>query len=333
MTTDITPPPTLRLAGSALLWTGLARTHVAAMTAGLVPRRALVTGPAGSGKSRLLRHLRRELSAVGATVATTHGGTDIASVAPGDVLVVDDAHLLTPAQFSALGERAADADAALVLAARPWPFGGALRDAAGELERAQPAIVLGNVTRADLHAHLEASGESLTSACVDGILSATGGASWLVAESLSIHGHSRCDGDQRHEAIHDALQDVIAHRLRAVDPAVRALIEAVCLSRDGEIAPTLHDADSLILAAYAEGLLLRNGRPVPVVRSAVQATLPIDRLIALVAAGGADDASGLQLSGIHDPRLARALLVQGDEMRSADPLRARELYRGMPEAT
>ncbi|MDN3497416.1 helix-turn-helix transcriptional regulator [Planococcus sp. APC 4015] len=333
MPTKTSVSPALRVAESPLLWTGLARAHVEAMTSGAAPRRALVSGPSGSGKSRLLRHLRRSLAEIGATVVSARGHHDLAAVPADDVLVVDDAHLLAGDQLAAIGRRAADADSALILAARPWPHGDALHAAIVELERAQPAIVLGHVARADLTAHLDAHGERISAGCVDGMLEVTGGASWLVAESLAIHDFAGCSDDPRHEALHDALQDVIAHRLRAVDASVRNLVETLCLSGDSAAAP--EDA-GLVLAAYAEGLLLANGRPVPLVRSAVHATTPVDRVIELYDAGAQDAVSSASfrslMTGIRNPRLADALLRHGDAVRSSDPRRAGELYSGASDS-
>lgn len=334
MTTKTSLSPSLRLAESPLLWSTLVKAHIDAMTSGAAPRRAHVSGPAGSGKSRLLRHLRRDLVERGAVVVSAQRVDDLDAVPADEVLVVDDAHLLDAGRLAAVARRAADAESAIVLAARPWPHHDDLHAAILELERAQPAIVLGHVSRADLTSHLDAQGGRISPACVDGVLAATGGASWLVSECLSMHSFEGCPADLHHEALHDALQDVIAHRLRAVDPEVRDLVETICLSADRAAAST--DRDGVVLAAYAEGLLLPNGRPVPLVRSAVQATTPVDRLIELYGSASQDVVSESSfrhlVTGVRDPRLAETLLRRGDAIRSREPRRAAELYTAARDA-
>ena len=57
----------------------------------------------------------------------------------------------------------------------------------------------------------------------------------------------------------------------------------------------------MIAQGYAEGLLTRNGRPVPLVRSAVRATIPVGRLIDL----SASMAEGIARSAADgDPAIA-----------------------------
>ncbi|BDV31935.1 LuxR C-terminal-related transcriptional regulator [Microbacterium terricola] len=334
-TTPISAP--LRLAEGPLLWTGHARAHVDAVISARASRRLLLTGPSGSGKSGVLRHLRGELAAAGSTISTTRSRTEIAAVPAGHVLVIDDAHLLDVGQLSALMERSADPDAALVLAARPWPQSDGFRALAERLERSQPAVVLGSIGRADVHAYLEQTGDIMSDACLDAVLEATGGTAWLVSESLAVHDTTDCAGDADHDALHDVLRDVIAHRLRTVAPPVRHLVEHLCLGGDDGMRA---DRDDLILSAYAEGLLLPGGRPAPVVRSAVRATSSIERVIRLyedtVGAGRGPDAAGTGLDslvdGVHDAHLAELLLQHGDAVGATDPRRARELYRRAREA-
>lgn len=331
MPIEKTTTPSLRVAETPILWQGLARAHVEAMASGAAPRRAHVTGPAGSGKSRLLRHLARTLVEAGATVAWHRGQHDIAALARTDVLLVDDAHTLDGRQLSAVADRAADYDAALILATRPWPHSDILQETVDQLERSQPAVVLGHVAHSDLRAHLESLGLSVSPDCVDGILSATGGAAWLVSESLAVHDPSLCAHDRGHDALHESLRDVIAHRLRALDPAVRGVVEEASLSVDGR--PASGDRSSLVLSAYAEGMLLPNGRPVPVVRAAVQAVVPVDRLIDHYDSTVQDAGSlPLVLDGVRDPRLADALLRHADSLLADDPRRAEQLYLGAQDA-
>lgn len=162
-----TQNPPLRLAENPDLWPGLARVHVDAVVSARAPRRVLVSGPAGSGKSRLLRHLRRELAASGASVASARTGTPIGTVPVDQVLIVDDAHLLDPDQIDALLERVADPEAALVVAVRPWTQSSPVHPLAQELERSQPAIVLGGIGRIELRGYVEKLGWDASDACLD----------------------------------------------------------------------------------------------------------------------------------------------------------------------
>ncbi|WP_167756823.1 helix-turn-helix transcriptional regulator [Leifsonia flava] len=300
-------------------------------------RRVLLTGPAGSGKSGFLRHLRRELTAVGATISTTRSSVEIAALPAEHVLVIDDAHLLAVGQISALKERSSNPDAALVLAARPWPQSDVFRALAEELERSQPAVVLGSIGRADLRAYIEQVGDIVSDACLDAVLDATGGTAWLVSESLAVHDSMNCTGDADHDALHVALRDVIAHRLRTVAPDVRHLVELLCLGGDDGMPA---DRDDLVLSAYADGLLLPGGRPAPVVRSAVRAMSSIDSIIrlyedAVAGAPGpatADVALDSLVDGVRDAHLAALLLRHGDAVRATDARRARDLYHRAREA-
>lgn len=329
--------PLLRLTDRPLLIPGLARAHVAALSAGTAPPRVLISGPAGSGKSGILRHLRRELAASGVVVVMLHGRLDIASVPVEHVLMIDDAHTLDAAQLAALAERASDPDAGIILAARPWPRSGEFTALADELERAQAAIVLGTIGPTDLRTYVAQTGDELHERCHEVLRDATGGTAWLLNEALTAHATSGCSGEPQHDGLDAALRDVIAHRVRALSPDARELVERVCVSADDSTHPGEEQA---ALSAYADGLLLLGGRPAPVVRSAVRAVASVDRVIGLYAsavANGADpDAAGDEVDrlveGVSGQHLAGILLRHGDAVLATDPRRARDLYRRARDA-
>src|SRR5690606_6815793 len=116
--------------------------------------------------------------------------------------------------------------------------------------------------------------EALPPECAEGILALTGGITWLVVEALSIHDVRECAADPEHRAIADALSEVIAHRLDSAAPRVRAAVEAASTRSAGDVPTEASLDEELVRAAHAEGLLRRNGRVVPVVRSTVLASLP-----------------------------------------------------------
>lgn len=301
--------------------------------------RAMVVGNAGSGKSTMLRHLHRILAEDGRGASlVTSGDSDVARVPRSHVLLIDDLHLMDAEQLERVRVRSDDPDAALVVASRPWPQSDALTTIARRLERTRPAIVLGHVSRSDVHAYLAGRDQLLASTCVDFILEATGGVSWLVSEALTAHDERDCLDDENHAELTRALEERIAHRLDTLDSDLRRTIEMRAIM-GGHRRPHLETpehSDENIMKGYAEGLLMRNGQPVPMVRAAVRATIPARRLIdvssglaAVIASsagsGGAGDDEWSDLVG--GPQIGAALVQHGDGMLQDHPHRAAELYR------
>ncbi|MGW9629417.1 LuxR C-terminal-related transcriptional regulator [Agromyces sp. NPDC055520] len=263
---------------------------------------------------------------------------DVARVPRSHVLLVDDLHLLDAEQLEHIRIRSDDPEAALVVASRPWLPSEALSTIARRLEQTRPAIVLGHVSRSDVLSDLESRGESIPDQCLDHILVATGGVSWLVSEALAAHDERDCVDDETHGELDRMLEERIAYRLDTLDPGLRRTIEVAAIA-DGRMQPvpgTLEQGDDDVMRGYAEGLLLRNGRPVPVVRATVKATIPARRLIEVsadlaeviarsVESGdlGGDDWAGL----VGDPHVGATLVQHGDVMLEDHPRRAGELYR------
>lgn len=250
------------------------------------PVRAFVVGTAGSGKSTLLSQLQELLTLRGVPTTQFDAATDIHTVPPTDVLLVDDLHLVDDERAEALLARCATRDASVVVASRPWPHPSLATDIARSLERSAPPIVLGLVTLADVTAYLGDRGRFVEQACLDHLLTLTGGVGWLVSRALSIHGSGPC-GDPRHQDLVRDLEARILHRLDTTQEPLRRWVESSCVG-DGFFSDV--SAEDHIAEAYAEGLLLRNGSPVPVVRSAVRGALPAHRVTALGAFGSETDA-------------------------------------------
>ena len=300
----------------------------------------LISGNAGSGKSTILRGAQRFLTQNRVPLHLLGPDTDVTGVPAASVLLVDDLHLLPSAQIEGLIARAADPDTALVVTSRPWPSSHELSSIARHLERSRPAVVLGHVTRSDVLDYLAGAGREIPAPCLDHILEMTGGVSWLVSAALSAHDERDCANDLDHSALGRVLEQSVAHRLGAVDTDVRRAVEAVSVAAAEENTLGFElrgDPDGIVLQAYADGLLLRNGRPVPVVRTAVRASLPTRRLVELLTAhpgdvDPADQQSADWLTDVSDPRLGAALVERGDQLIDDDPVRAGSFYRAAAEA-
>src|SRR5829696_4919931 len=165
-----------------VLWPRLARTRLEVLSStDQRPRRALVVGPAGSGKSTMLRALRRALTGGDTNVVLAHRGLDISAVPPTDLLLVDDAHLLDESQLHELEMRLDHVEAEVIVATRPHPQIETLQEIGRSLERSGPAVVLGQITLADARANADAGDSALTDSCLQSILDLTGGIAWLTA--------------------------------------------------------------------------------------------------------------------------------------------------------
>lgn len=282
--------------------------------------RALVVGNAGSGKSATLRHLHTLLTENRRDALYVRpGGSDITSVPPSHVLIVDDLHRVATDQLAQLRTRAADPDAALIVALRPEAWEESIADIAQQLERDRPSVVLGHVSRSDVLTYLAGHHLALSDTCVNDILTISGGVSWLVSEALRAHDERDCRGDATHRELQTILEERIAHRLNMVPPSLREEIERICIVSPGLPRTSAHPDDH-VRRGYAEGLLLRSGQPVPLVRATVQATMPVARLVALSGRSD-DDRDG-------PGALGETLMRHADMLLPTHPLRAAELYEG-----
>lgn len=295
-----------------------------------VPR-AVLSGPAGSGKStglhrmrELLTHRERETTLLRIPI------TDVGLVPRSHVLMVDDLHLWPDDLLAPLRERADDPDAALIVAGRPWPARPAVREITRRLETQSPVVVLGHVLRSDLLTRL-GDDSAMPKACVDHLLDATGGVAWLLDEALRRHDERDCADGRGHDDLDRSLTEVVAHRLDTVDPLLRTQIEEACAAPLGT-ALSADDEPEWALRGYAEGLVQRNGVPVPLVRRCVRAIMPVRRLLeaALSSGGGLRaeaESEASPLIGLQDERIWNALTAHADGLARSDPALATELYR------
>ncbi|WP_295789428.1 LuxR C-terminal-related transcriptional regulator [uncultured Microbacterium sp.] len=308
----------------SLLLPRVARALLDAYTSTAAPLPLAVIGTAGSGKSRVLRHVSAALREAGATPVALGQSADL-PFPDGAVLVVDDAHLLDDALLTRLSERLRAGTATVLLSTRPDPASVVLRALIDDIERHQPPILLGHVSIPDALAHLGRTPSGACRDCVSTLFDATGGLAWLTSEALSLHGEAMCDGRCDRDEITRSLHDLISHRIDSLDPALRLAVEALCLDERSALDA---NAGAACAAGYDAGLLQRGGRTVPVVREAVRARLTPDRLLDLYSARLVKDASSVQalLGGTTDERVAAALLADADRELSRDPRRATELY-------
>ena len=212
----------------SLLLPRVARALLDASVAAVEPAPLAVVGTAGSGKSRVLRHLFTALRTAGVSpVALTHL-SDLP--AAGDaVVIVDDAHLLDDETLSTLADRLRTGSATVLLATRPDPDSPVLRALIDDIERHQPPMLLGHVTMSDVTAHLGTAATDVSRGCLTRLLEATGGLAWLTAEALMLHGDAICDGRCDHDEIARSLDDLVSHRIDSLDPSLRLAVEALCL--------------------------------------------------------------------------------------------------------
>ncbi|MET2011886.1 LuxR C-terminal-related transcriptional regulator [Microbacterium chocolatum] len=281
------------------------------------PVRALILGPAGSGRSSLVRSVSAALRGDGIRVVDLGAAGPIETVPANTVLIVDDAHLLDDATLQALHARAERTDAALVVAVRPDPTRPALAALTQELERSHPPLVLGTIRVEDVLA--DPATAHVSRACVQGMVDRAGGLAWLVSTSLALHDDD-CAGPVGHHAIDEALADAIAHRAASLDDDLRGYIEAACFA-DAPLG-----GDELIERGHAAGLLRRNGTPPPTVKAAVCASAPAERVLAGWHGGAADDEVGEALAGVGDGRVAAFLLDRAETTLPSDPQRAIGLF-------
>ncbi|MEV8025803.1 LuxR C-terminal-related transcriptional regulator [Microbacterium sp. NPDC080220] len=293
------------------LWPQLALSHVeTALSEPDRPLRLVVIGPAGSDKSPLLAQIADRLP----TLPPTR--------------IIDDGHRLSDDEVHALHTSLDDPRAGLILACRPSPWTPTLTALIRRIEQSHPALALGQVDTEDVLRALSAAGRSIDTGCVGAIVQMAASVTWLVKEALAAHGDGFCH-DPSHERVARAVGEVIALRLDTLAPETARIVRLASLAGD-DLPPTIDGTATESLArGHAEGLLLRGGRPVPIVRTTVARMTPVAELIDLLDTAPLsplDPEIATSLGGHLDPRLALALRGQADEAAGYDPLRATELY-------
>lgn len=206
------------------------------------PVKLLITGGIGTGKSTSLAELRNALRSNGIDVRSRPpaGGGDAA-------VLVDDAHVLSAAELNSLATLVADPHSTVIVATEAREHNAALRELMAALERENPRIVLGPLSRSEVIARLS----DPPAGRVDSIMSATAGLPFLVAAAL--------EADTDPAAV---TQNVLTERLRRTEQPVLDALLVTSLSPD--LGPTdvaaalrlgLEEAHALVASAHATGLL------------------------------------------------------------------------------
>lgn len=299
-----------------------------------------ISGVHGSGKSALLNDIEEQYRAAGVRVSRGH---ELRPASGRTAVLVDDAHQLGDSALTRIHSMLDERDVNLVVAYGLWPQPPALKRLATALEQHHQPVVLGSLPRVDIAAHASAAlGSPAPAALVDHVAELTGGMPWLVHRIME----TLRQGDRRDFStapyISRGVMDQLGYELDKLDGELRELLLALTVGFDlsGPLPPALEQAgesiDTLVARGRATGVLLPDGRLVPLVRQAVLETTPAYRLRALqralvdtfVADGRSLDnvARDLARAGLKDPRIARSLEHAGDHVLATEPALASRLY-------
>ena len=291
------------------------------------PRRIVVVGPGGAGKTVLLGILTGLYQDAGLRTVTDPAD---GPVDPDAVLIVDDAHTLDAAALDRLGRWSASPATRIVLAHRPWPRDPAFAVILPQVEADRPAVVLGPLSRTGIAERAALLlGERPPAELVDLVQEQSGGSPALVDRLLAGLRGDGAVGTAGGEPPASVIR-WLGHDLDAQPaPVGRFLLaRAVGAPIDPEVLGPLLDvpADTvtdLVEHAVAAGLLLADGAMVPLVRQAVLRTAPLTRRLVVrrrlaeirLELGGdlLTAARGLLGTGVTGSRVAGVLERAGDE--------------------
>ncbi len=242
------------------------------------PLAVCVIGPGGCGKSALLAALRQAYLAAGVSVVAT-GAVPIELTPSSDVAVlVDDAHQLDGPGLDRLRRLALTGDVRLVVAYRPWPRKPELDELEDAVGSHHQPVLLDRLDRRDIQMRCAARlGGALPASVIDLLCEQTGGVPMLIDWVLdSIQAGIRLDGDR--PDLPPGVVDRARHGLDRLAPQLRALLLAVGLGAapDPDILAEVLVVDQAIVVdlvsmAQAAGLLLSDGRVIPLAQRAVVA--------------------------------------------------------------
>ncbi|MET0932567.1 MAG: LuxR C-terminal-related transcriptional regulator [Mycetocola sp.] len=296
-----------------------------------------VSGVGGAGKSTLLDQLEGHYRAAGVDVMRGPSGAHPRALNGRGTVLVDDAHKLNDSALTELHSVVEQRDLNLIVAYRSWPQPPGLLRLARTLERYHPSVVLGPLDREAVTMELAAAlGTPPQPALVTQVVQLTAGMPWLVdriAGTLtdSVSSLDLCP-----------VMDRLGYDLDRINPEVRELLLALSVGFDlsGEIPETLgqrgEGVDALIAEARAAGLILPDGRQIPLIEKTVIHATPLYRVRnlqrSLVTSYPVDrgvfteTARALARSGLKDDRVAKSLSRAGDAVLTTQPSLASALY-------
>ncbi|SDQ79174.1 hypothetical protein [Arthrobacter crystallopoietes] len=306
-----------------------------------------IVGAGGTGKTVLLDDLEAQYRAMGLHVLRncvdlSPTELDLCTVNTRGAVLVDDAHEFSDSALAQLGSLIEERDVNLMVAYRPWPQPAALRRLSATLEQHHAPVILGPLSNEEIRARAaEVLETAPTTSLVDQLAETTAGMPWLVYLVMEAIGQGDSNVlSEPHQS--RTLMDQLRHELDKIDGGLTDLLLALSVGFDlaGQIPPALDRAgeslDHLVARARAAGLLRADGKLVPLVRQAVLAATPPYRvheaqraLVDTITAEGrplGEVARGLARSGLRDPRIARALEDEGDNVLAEQPALAAALY-------
>ena len=205
------------------------------------PLHTVIVGPGGTGKSTLLDEVARAYEQAGVEVVRG-GGTRVLSpdqLTPGRAVLVDDAHRLGDAALDDLRGFTEAGPSRLVLAYRPWPRPAGLRAIVAGTAAYRSTIVVSHLDRAAVATRVTARlGTVPPDNLVDLVHEQSGGLPALVdivTQALRDTGRFDAGPPDSSSAgptaspCPTALAERLRHQVDALDPRVRALLEAMAV--------------------------------------------------------------------------------------------------------
>jgi DNA-binding CsgD family transcriptional regulator len=338
-----TQPPA-GAAPDALAGSPTARRLVRDARSGAITRLDVI-GPGGHGKTVLLDALAAAFAEAGMPVRRDIPADALGAAA----LLVDDAHLLAPAELERLTGLAVAAGGHLVVAHRPWPRPTGTSALGAALAGTRPPVVLDAFDRTGVAARAALMlGDRGTAELVDHVLDRTAGLPWLVDRLLVALGPAT--GAERIRASPAAgpppeLLVQLGYVVHGLGPDVPRLLLARALGAplDPEVLVPLlglgaaADLDELVEAARAAGVLTADGLAVPLVSATVLARAPeaarldLRRSLAELELNRGGDvlnaARGLLGTGASGARVAAVFTAAAEEaLRAGSGKSAGELF-------
>jgi len=309
------------------------------------PHKRIVVGIGGSGKSLLLRSIRRRLQST-TTVITDQADLD---AAPGTVVLLDDAHLLDRDQLAAAIALATRDDISLIVATRPDPVNQGLADLERAIARRGHTVILDRLGRREIARRARfVLGQSLPQETTDRIASMTTGV--LAAIDVAIDGLADltvaelADPERAATAAWSRTSQWARQTIRHLDDEVTEVLVIAMLGV--QLSPVeigvvvgkpVDHVPALLNRVRCSGLLDDSGITLAVAREPLTDAVGQHRvrsaahrvLATQVELGTLTAPAAIAMAdyGIQDPMLSEFLATAARSVAAADPATAAALYR------